>query len=287
VARWATFINRMHDPKDNWLTVDAGNYVDRSPNTGGCTSKCAFMISSYEDLYYDVLNIGKTEVWMGLETIQGLQDSARKGTEFVSANLVDKKNGKLICKPYVIKDYGNMRVAVLGLLNEADFVAPSTIDTTRLKVTPYIEAAKKYVSSVKNSVDAVIILADIAQPAIDSLVKKVDGIDYVISPSVNQENAVKSGKTRLIGTGSSGYNGHFTVMEFNPSWKDSIAYADQNIPLDETFDETGKWSERIAAFQASPTAGTAGVPAKPASGTVPQVTPITPKAPATSNKVNG
>lgn len=254
----------MRNADANWLTVDAGNYVDRAGTSGGCTNKCAFMISSYEDLYYDVLNLGRSEVFMGYETIKTLQDSAKKGTEFVSANLLDKKSGKPIVKPYVIKDYGNMRVAVIGLLNEIDFTTASAMDTTRFKVAPYIETAKKYIPSLAKSCNAVIVLGDLATAAIDTLVKKVPGIDFVISTgSVSSGEALtKIGNARVISPGTSGYNGHYTMLEFNPAWKDSIAFADTSIPLDEAYDETGKWTERLAAFQANPNANAMAIPAK-------------------------
>jgi 2',3'-cyclic-nucleotide 2'-phosphodiesterase (5'-nucleotidase family) len=293
LARWATFINRSHDPNANWLTVDCGNYVDRAGANGGCTSKCAFMISSYEDLYYDVLNIGRQEVWMGYETIKALQDSAKKGTQFVSANLLDKKSEKPIVKPYVIKDYGNMRVAVVGLMNDADFPPGSTsMDSIRFKVAPYIEAAKKYIPSLARSNDAVILLAELSSQAIDSLLKVVPEIDLIISSGAlrSGETSTTVGKTRIMGPGSSGYNGHYTMLEFNPSWKDSVAFVDASISLDDTYDETGKWADRLAAFQASPQAGTLASPPKPASlspTTAPTTSPVQPtERPSTSTSAS-
>lgn len=251
VARLATFVNRIHDSNSNWLMVDAGNYVDRAGNNGGCTSKCAFMISSYQDLKYDVLNLGRSEVFMGCETIKALRDSAKSGTEFVSANLLDKKSGKLIVKPYVIKKYRNMQVAIIGLLNQADFTSVSTIDTNRLKVASYIETAQKYIPALSKNNDAVIVLGDLSSAAIDSLTREVQGIDFVISSgSVSSgENGTWIKKTRVIGTGTSGYNGHSTILEFNPLWKDSIAFSDYNVPLDSSFQEPGQWADRLAAFE--------------------------------------
>lgn len=269
VARLATFVNRVHDSGANWLMVDAGNYVDRAGNNGGCTSKCAFMISSYQDLNYDVLNLGRSEVFMGYETIKALRDSAKSGTEFVSANLLDKKNGKHIVKPYVIKNYSNMRVAVIGLLNQSDFTSISTIDTTRLRVAPYLETAQKYIPSLSKSNNAVIVLADLSTAAIDSLVKAVDGIDFVISSGAvsSGENGTRIGKTRVIGTGTSGYNGHYTMLEFNPIWRDSIAFSDYSVPLDSSFQEPGKWADRLTAFESGASASSA----KPISSTPTQV----------------
>ena len=114
IARLAAFLQRQGDPEAAWLTVDAGNYVDRDGN-GGCSGKCQFMVTSYKDLHYDVLNLGQQEVWMGHDVIQALIDTT-KNTEFVSANLLDKKTRKPLAKPTVIRDYGHMRVGLIGLL---------------------------------------------------------------------------------------------------------------------------------------------------------------------------
>jgi 2',3'-cyclic-nucleotide 2'-phosphodiesterase (5'-nucleotidase family) len=127
VARWAAFINRQKNPDASWLTVDAGDYVDRA-GTGGCTSKCQFMVTSYKDLHYDVLNIGKQEVWMGYDALDSLirATEGAKGTRFVSANLVNVKTKRPLTNPTVIKEYGHFRVGLIGLLAEADFPKGST-----------------------------------------------------------------------------------------------------------------------------------------------------------------
>ena len=259
MARWAAYIKRHHDPDAHWLTVDAGNYVDRAGTGGGCTSKCQFVITSYRDLHYDVLNLGRQEAWMGLETLQSVLDTT-KNTQFVSANLIQVKSGKPVAKPYVIKDYGDFRVAILGLLNEADFPkASSLLDSTQLRVDPYFETAKKYVPMLARKADAVIVLTELPSAAIDSLAKSFPQVDLVISTGAlrNGETPTTIGKTYVVGPGSSGYAGHNVMMEFNPAWKDSIACINSTDNLTETYEEPGEWQQRLTAF------GTVSVPSSP------------------------
>jgi 2',3'-cyclic-nucleotide 2'-phosphodiesterase (5'-nucleotidase family) len=235
------------------MVVDAGNYVDRQ-GSGGCSNKCQFMITSYKDLHYDVLNLGKQEVWMGYETLQNLIDTTKR-TDFISANLLDLKTKKPVAKPYVIKDYGNLRVAVIGLVNEGDFPkGTSLLDTTRLMIMPHREAAKKYIPSLAGKVDAVVLLCELSSAQLDTLLKLVPEVDVVISTGgiKTGENVSLIGKTRVLGTGSSGYNGHFTTLEFNPAWKDSIGFTAYQEPLTDAFDEKGVWSDKLAAFNAAP-----------------------------------
>lgn len=253
MARWAAFVNRHRDADAAWLTVDAGNYVDRDQG-GGCSNKCQFLVTSYKDLHYDVLNIGKQEAWMGYETLVALMDTT-PGTQFVSANLVDVNTRKPIAKPYVIKDYGKIRVGVMGLLNEADF-PPGTLllDTTKLKVVPALEAAQKYVPALSRKVDAVVLLSDLPSTSLDSILKHVPGIDVVISAGALRtgENAARVENSQVVGTGSSGYAGHFATLEFNPAWGDSIGFSNFLDQLTDVYDEQGLWADRQAAFEANP-----------------------------------
>ncbi len=253
VARLAAFMNRHHDSDANWLTVDAGNYVDRAGGTGGCTSKCQFMIDSYADLHYDVLNIGKQEVWMGKETLAKVMDTT--ACEFVSANLVDIKSGKPFAEPYVIKDYGNMKVGIMGVLNELDFPAGSSmLDSTAFKVTPSYEAIKKHVNVLKKKADVVVLLCELPSAALDTLCLQIPGIDFVISTGAlkSGEMAYTVGKTQIVGTGSSGYTGHSTTFVLNPAWGDSVGVTHFNDQLTDAYDQPGMWTDRLAAFNANP-----------------------------------
>jgi 2',3'-cyclic-nucleotide 2'-phosphodiesterase (5'-nucleotidase family) len=262
VARWAAYINRQHDPNAGWLTVDAGNYVDRIGN-GGCSGKCAFMVTSYRDLHYDVLNIGKQEAWMGKETLMALVDTL-KSTQFVSANLVDRKSKRPIVKPMVIRDFGNLRVGIIGLLNEQDFPkGASLLDTVQLEVLPYMDAAKKYIPSLARKVDAVVLLAELPSQAIDTLVKVLPEIDLVITTGAAKagESVQTSGKkTRVVGTGSSGYAGHYVMLDFDVAGKDSIGITTSLDQLTDTYEEKGAWLDKVTAFNALPQTGQPVIP---------------------------
>lgn len=286
LARWAEFIRRHGDPSAAWLTVDAGNFVDRDQG-GGCSAKCQFMISSYADLHYDVLNLGKQEAWMGYATLIALMDTTPRA-KFVSANLLDKKTGKPLVSPYVVKDFGKLRVGVVGLLNEADF-PPGTalLDTNRLRVAPALEAAKKYIPALVRKTDAVILLADLPTAMIDSLLTAVPGVDFVISAGAlrSGEQPAKVGRTQVVGTGSSGYNGHYAMLEFHPAWKDSVGFSSFQDVLTATYDAPGEWADRLASFDA-----TVSGPKQPATPSGrPSVSPIqsAPEKISTKSHVQG
>lgn len=270
VARLASFIERNRDPNANWLMVDAGNFVDRAGATGGCSNKCQFLVTSYEDLNYDVLNIARQEVTMGYDALVALQDTS-EGVEFVSANLLDANSNRLLFKPYVIKKYGNMTIGIVGLLRDADFPATSAaIDSTKLKVSSTRDAVDKYLSELKGKVNSIILLCELPSDDIDSLLAGHSEVDLVIS-----SGALRSGEamtmvrgTRVIGPGSSGYNGHYAMLEFNPSWGDSVAYSDYKDALIDTYEQPGPWLDKLTAFEDATGTGKKARSATPP-GTVP------------------
>lgn len=258
MARWAAFINRQKNPDASWLTVDAGDYVDRG-NNGGCTSKCQFMVTSYKDLHYDVLNIGKQEVMMNYDALDSLIRATRaaKGTQFVSANLINVKTHRPLTNPTVIRDYGHFRVGIIGLLAEADFPrGNSLLDTLHLAVTPFMDAAKKYLPSLIRKTDAVVVLGELTSGQIDTLCKVYPQITMVISNGAVKTGELPglSGKSHVVGTGNQGSSGHYAMLEFNPAWHDSIAFSQYQDQLTDTYEEKGEWADKIMAFNAMPAA---------------------------------
>lgn len=191
---------------------------------------------------------------MGYETLRAMMDTV-KTTDFVCANLLEVKSKRPVVKPFVIKDYGKFRVGVIGLLNEADFPKGSTLlDTANMVVMPHREAAKKYFPSLSRKVDAVVLLTELPSALLDTLLKTYPEIDLVISTGGmrNGETPAAVGKTRVIGSGSSGYNGHYVELEFNAAWKDSLGFKHFQDPLTDSYDEKGIWADRLAAFNALP-----------------------------------
>ncbi len=242
------------------------------------------MIYSYKDLHYDVLNIGKQEVWMGKETLLSIMDTTK--CDFVSANLLDVKTRKPFAKPYVIKDYGNLRVGVLGLLNEMDFPKGSSmLDSTVFEVSSHFEAAKKYVPLLAKKCDAVVVLCELSSTSLDTFCLQIPGMDLVISSGAlkSGEAMTMIGKTRVVGTGSSGYSGHYATLELNPSWKDSVAVTNFTDYLTDNYEEKNVWADRLTAFNQNPPP--ARVPAaKPSTAT--SVSPVKPGGPAVNPSVS-
>ncbi len=76
---------------------------------------------------------------------------------FLSANIVWEKTGKLFAKPYIIKDFGDLKVAVIGLTTEETRI----LEPLYLKGLKFLDAAKvaqKYIDQLKDKVDVIVLL---------------------------------------------------------------------------------------------------------------------------------
>ncbi|MCD6449533.1 MAG: 5'-nucleotidase C-terminal domain-containing protein [Thermotogaceae bacterium] len=104
----------------------------------------------------------------------------------LSANLVYKDTGKLFAKPYIIKDFGDIKVAIIGVITEATkFLEPLYIED--LDFLDAAEAVQKYVDELRDKVDVIIVLAHLGwgEPSGNyntsfSLARKVHGVDVII-----------------------------------------------------------------------------------------------------------
>lgn len=101
-------------------TVTVGDFV-QGGNVGSMTSGEA-IINIMNKVGYDVVNIGNHEFDYGLERMNYLLN--KLDADVVNANYCHLPSKELVFKPYVIKTYGNVKVAYMGLLT------PSTLNST-------------------------------------------------------------------------------------------------------------------------------------------------------------
>ena len=68
----------------------------------------------YETMGYDALNIGDTDLGLGVEYLKTLQKKSK--IPFLSANLKEKKTGRPIFKSHLVKEVDGMKIGIIGLL---------------------------------------------------------------------------------------------------------------------------------------------------------------------------
>src|SRR5512136_3006655 len=99
------------------LLLDSGNLFFRKPPQTETKRRDALLrvdllIHSYNEMGYDVFNVGEKDLMMGVKFLSEVSPKAK--FSFVSTNLINRKTGKSVFKPYVVKEIAGLRVGILG-----------------------------------------------------------------------------------------------------------------------------------------------------------------------------
>jgi 5'-nucleotidase/UDP-sugar diphosphatase len=131
----------------------------------------------YEKIGYNALNIGDTDMVLGIHYLRVLQE--RSKIPFLSANLMDKKTEKPLFQPFLIKMVNGLRIGIIGLLT------PEVLPHLHKEMEGYfiedpIKVATETVNRSLSDCDQIIALAHLNPSEIESLAKKVPQISIII-----------------------------------------------------------------------------------------------------------
>jgi len=177
VARRATIIKQNRSQNPNTLLLDAGNSLymnDQNSKEPTEANQGQTGVEVLNRLGYDAVGLGDQDLALGKAELQKRVAEA-KGFTFVSANLIDKGTGKLFVKPYVVKEVGGHRVALIGITG---IPAQESPDFT---VLAPLDAARDYVQRVRSEADIIILLSTAGAQTNQTLASQVPGIDIVLS----------------------------------------------------------------------------------------------------------
>ncbi len=170
VARRAAVINQERATGVNLLVLDAGDswVGDRDPakKSQGQTSVAAMNM-----LGYDAMALGPKELALGLDVLR--QRMAEAEFAVLSANAVVADTGELIALPYVVRAFGQFRVAIIGL--------SGGMGNAEIAVRDPIESLEALMPQVSSQAQVVIVLSH-AGPAVDQqIAARVPGIHLIVS----------------------------------------------------------------------------------------------------------
>lgn len=173
LARRSHFIKSVKETVKNLLILDAGNalvmrYFAQPSEREKARKRAEFVIKLYEKLGYQALNIGETDLGLGIKFLKDLQK--KSNIPFLSTNLKEKKTGEVVFKPYLIKEAEGITIGILGLVTAE--ISPSI--QKELKgyfVENPIKAARETIHRFIPSCDYVIALAHLSLLEIESLAK--------------------------------------------------------------------------------------------------------------------
>lgn len=152
LAKIATVIKKMKQKERHILLIDNGDLIQGSPLTDYyvkyCPEKENPMIKVLNFLNYDCAVIGNHEFNYGFPILKKAVRESR--FPWLSANILNAQTGKpYFGKPYIVKTFGSLKVAILGLTTSyiPNWENPNHIQS--LLFEDVIESARKWVSFIR------------------------------------------------------------------------------------------------------------------------------------------
>jgi 2',3'-cyclic-nucleotide 2'-phosphodiesterase (5'-nucleotidase family) len=104
---------------DHVTLIDAGDAVQGAAL--GTLSEGEYIIDIMNEVGYDIMVPGNHEFDYGMERMQELMDML--DAKVISSNFVDLQTGDTVYDPYTIIDYGNLKVAYVGICTPKTFTS--------------------------------------------------------------------------------------------------------------------------------------------------------------------
>ena len=167
-------VKQERQASSHLLLLDAGDSLFGDRFLGQQTQGKG-VVEAMNLLGYDAMALGGGDMRIGLDTLR--QRMAEAEFPFLSANVVLSGTKTLFTEPYIIKEMGDHRVAIIGLTE------PGAADAVQGAVTVLnpIETARRYVAEVSSKASIIIVLSHIDVEENIKLAGEVESIDLIVS----------------------------------------------------------------------------------------------------------
>jgi 2',3'-cyclic-nucleotide 2'-phosphodiesterase (5'-nucleotidase family) len=161
LAKIATLVKQVRKENKNVVLIDSGDTIQGTPleyyhnkkNNGPRDP----MMLGMNALHYDAMTVGNHEYNFGLPVLEKARSEAT--FPWLSANTYDKATNKTHYLPYIVKDVGGVRIAILGLTTPGIPNWENAPNYAGLEFREPLIEAKKWVPILrrKERADAVVI----------------------------------------------------------------------------------------------------------------------------------
>jgi predicted CXXCH cytochrome family protein len=197
LSRKAHLIRSAMRKNADIIRLDAGNlfYQKRPVNDIEAREyllKAEYMLRAYNAMGCDALNVGDSDLIMGLSALAGLRSKAL--FPFVSSNILTREGDRHLFEPVVLKTVAGVRVAVLGLCPQDGVFSPD------VRIEDPIAAVRKMAASVRGKSDFLLILSGLGLERDRELARQVSGINLIISARADRllEKPVMENGTTIV-----------------------------------------------------------------------------------------
>lgn len=171
-------INKFRNEEKNVLVLNAGDDFQGTPISS--LTKGRSQIELMNLINPDAMTLGNHEFDYGRNALEENLKIAK--FEVISANLWDKRKGKLFVKPYIVKKLGKAKIGVIGLITPELFKLSLKENLKDLELLNTERVLKQYINELKNKekVDLIIALTHIGVNEDSILATKFPEIKIII-----------------------------------------------------------------------------------------------------------
>jgi len=183
------------------LLLDAGDLIGDTMIADLTQGKA--LITALNHLRYDALTIGNHEPDFGMAVLRARIGEAR--FPVVAANLVAKDEDSLFTKPYILKQVGDLRVAILGLAYPKTSRTTADKNVAGVKFLAPEPAVEKFLPLMRaGGAEIVIVLSHLGLGGDQQIARSVKGIDVIVGGHSHNrmEDAEKVGDTLIVQAGA-------------------------------------------------------------------------------------
>ncbi len=137
------------------MLVDAGDVLENNPMSNFFKGRAD--IEAMNVMGYEAMTFGNHDFGFGMDNFLELEKTAKYPV--ISANILDRKTGKFLFKPYIIKNFGKLRVAIFGLTSHTVFYNSSKEDLDRITFLKPDEAYSKILPEMQGKSDIIVFLS--------------------------------------------------------------------------------------------------------------------------------
>ena len=182
LSRRSHYVNTVRDEGNKILILDGGDALAigqpaNEREREKARKRAEFILKIYGKMGYDAVNVGDTDLVLGLEYLRTLHKHSV--IPFLSANLREKKTGKTVFKPYLIKEVHGLKVGIIGLVTQD--IQPSVLNEREgYFVEDPVKAATDTIKGALLDCDIIIALVHLNHSEIESFAQKVPKILIII-----------------------------------------------------------------------------------------------------------
>ena len=182
LSRRSHYVNTVRDEGKKVLLLDGGDALaigqpGNETERQKARERAEFILKLYGKMGYDAVNVGDTDLVLGLQYLRTLQKHSP--VPLLSTNLKDKKTGKTLFKPYLVKEIYGLKVGIIGLISGS--IQPYMLDKKGGYVAEDpVRAATNTMNGPLLDCDIIIALAHLNHSEIESFAQKVPRISIII-----------------------------------------------------------------------------------------------------------